>query len=57
MARKIPIDPTHFIPGRTGNSKECWRKNDIVYEKARPAASSARRFPLAREQIFRTLRR
>jgi len=27
IARKIPINPTHSIPGRTGSSKECWRKN------------------------------
>jgi hypothetical protein len=54
MARKIPIDPTHFIPGRTGSSKECWRKNDIVYEKAHATASNAKPFTLARAN-FRTL--
>src|SRR5207248_4850641 len=56
IARKTLIEPTRSIPGRPGNSKECWRKSDLVNEKAR-GASLAKRFPLAREQIFRTLRR
>jgi hypothetical protein len=50
IARKIPIDPTPSIPGRTGSSRECWRKNDIVYEKA-GATHPLQNLLCGREQI------
>src|SRR4029077_8170620 len=52
IARKIPIAPTHSIPGRTGSSKECWRKNDIVYEKARATHPTQNLFTRTRAKFL-----